>query len=105
MHAYAETPGRLVVLTGRLDASTVAEARAVLHAALDAGAGELVVDLREVGLLDATGLGMLVAAHRRAEGQQRRLVLSNVPPRITRLLQRTRLHRVLHVRREPAAVA
>ncbi len=105
MEAIAERPGELLVLQGDLDVSTVADVRLALHAAIDAGSGDLVVDLAKVRLLDATGLGMLVGAHRRAGRCGRRLVLRRVPVRIERLLVATRLHRVLRVERAPVAVA
>lgn len=105
MEAITERPGELVALRGSLDASTVADVRLALHAALDAGTGDLVVDLAEVVLLDATGLGVLVGAHRRAGRFGRRLILRRVPPRIERLLVVTRLHRVLRVEPAPVAVA
>jgi anti-anti-sigma factor len=96
------TPGALLVLAGRLGTNTVADVRAALGEATEAGNGDLVVDLRDVDLVDATGLGVLVGAHRRAERAGRRLVLRAVPERIDRLLLVTRLHRVLAVEREVA---
>jgi anti-anti-sigma factor len=93
-------PGAYVALAGRLHAPTVHDVRAALQSAVDAGAGDLVVDLAGVELLDATGLGVLVGAHRRAERAGRRLVLRRVPPRLDRLLLATRLHRILVVDRQ-----
>jgi len=105
VEAIVERPGEALILRGSVDASTVAEVRQLLHAALEAGVGDLVVDLAEVQLLDATGLGMLVGTHRRAGRCGRRLVLRRVPPRIERLLVATRLNRVLQIERAPVAVA
>jgi anti-anti-sigma factor len=93
-------PGAYVALAGRLHAPTVPDVRAALQSAIDEGAGDLVIDLAGVELLDATGLGVLVGAHRRAERAGRRLVLRRVPPRLDRLLLATRLHRVLVVDRQ-----
>lgn len=92
-------PGASLALSGRLGAATVADVRAALTAATDAGVGDLHVDLREVELVDATGLGVLIGVHRRADRAGRRLVLLGVPERIERLLLATRLHRVLYVDR------
>jgi anti-anti-sigma factor len=92
-----------VVLTGRLDVHTVHDARAAVHAALERGSGDLVVNLRDVEMLDATGLGMLVGVHRRAGRTGRRLVLRDVGPQLERLLRVSRLHRILTVE-APAAV-
>lgn len=99
------TDGGLVVLSGRLDARGAGPARDTLHAALAAGSGRLVVDLSGVELLDATGLGVLVGAHRRARLEGRELVLSAAPPRVARLLSLTRLDRVITVERRRAVPA
>jgi anti-anti-sigma factor len=97
------TPGAWLRLAGRLSAATVPDVRLALSDAVDSGVEDLVIDLRDVDLVDATGLGVLVAAHRRALRAGRRLVLRSVPPKIDRLFAITRLHRVLHV--EPLEVA
>ena len=89
--------GSSVRLSGRLCAATVAEVRLALGDAVDAGVGDLFVDLAGVEMSDATGLGVLVGTHRRALREERRLVLRDVPERIERLLTVTRLHRVLSV--------
>jgi anti-anti-sigma factor len=94
-------PGAHVALSGRLGSASVGDARIVLSAAIDAGVDDLLLDLDGVELVDATGLGLLVGMHRRAERLGRRLVLTNVPERIERLLLATRLHRVLIIDRAP----
>lgn len=96
-------PGCLLALRGRLGAASVGEVRTALSHAIESGVEDIVVDMAGVELLDATGLGMLVGTHRRAERAGRRLVLQNVPDRIDRLLLATRLHRVLCVDRPVAA--
>lgn len=95
-----DDPGSLVSVSGRLSAATVADLRAVLVAAAENGSGDLVLDLGGVQIIDASGLGVLVGAHRLAERRERRLVLRNVPERVERLLVATRLNRILAV--EPA---
>jgi anti-anti-sigma factor len=92
-------PGEMVALGGRLGATTVADVRNALAAQIEQGVGDLVVDLDAVELVDATGLGVLVGAHRRADRAGRRLVLQRVPERVDRLLVATRLHRVLCIDR------
>lgn len=74
---------------------SAADARTALHTALDAGHGDLVLDLTELDSWDATGLGVIMGAHRRAGRGGRRLVLRGVPPQMQRLLIATRLHRIL----------
>ena len=92
-----DSPGHLLCLVGPLSARTVADVRTALVAAIAAGCGDLVVDISEVELIDASGLGVLVGAHRLALRGERRLVLRDVPQRITRLLAITHLNRVLTV--------
>jgi anti-sigma B factor antagonist len=94
-----------VELVGRLDVRGAAPAREALHEALAGGDGRLVVDLSGVELLDATGLGVLVGAHRRARLQGRELVLRDAGPRVARLLSLTRLDRVIAVERRGSVPA
>ncbi|MFP5219021.1 MAG: STAS domain-containing protein [Actinomycetes bacterium] len=82
-------------MTGRLDVAAAADTRLALAAAVAAGSGDLVLDLSGVTAVDATGLGVLVGAHRAADRAGRRLVLQDVPEQVHRLLRVTRLHRVL----------
>ena len=95
MQAQANAAGDLVVIRGPLESASAPDVRAVLHEAVDRGTGDLVVDMRDVDHIDATGLGLLVGAHRRAQRADRRIVLRAVPPRVQRLLMVTRLHRVI----------
>jgi anti-sigma B factor antagonist len=92
-----EEPGAVVAVAGRLSARTVADVRAALVEAIAAGTGDLTVDISGVHLVDASGLGVLVGAHRLALRSERRLVLRGVPERIERLLAVTHLNRVLTV--------
>ncbi|MEV7005979.1 STAS domain-containing protein [Streptosporangium sp. NPDC051022] len=99
-------PGAQVVGVGnRLDVGTVAGVRPRLHDAVDSGDGDLIVDLSELEMIDATGLGVLVGTHRRALTEGRRLVLRGVPPRVMRVLAVTRLNRVLVVEASVVVVA
>jgi anti-anti-sigma factor len=92
-----EEPGHLLALSGRLSARTVAYGRAALVEAIEGGTGDVVVDISGVQLVDASGLGVLMGAHRLAQRSERRLVLRSVPERIERLLAATHLNRVLSV--------
>ncbi|NJQ00795.1 STAS domain-containing protein [Streptomyces zingiberis] len=84
-----------LIVGGRLDVRTAADARTALHAALDSGYGDFLLDLGELDSWDATGLGVIMGVHRRAGRAGRRLVLRRVPPQLQRVLVATRLHRVL----------
>lgn len=96
-------PGRLLALRGRLDVAAAADTRLLLADQVDGWSGELVLDLCALRSLDATGLGVLVGAHRRAGRAGRRLVLQDAPEAVARLLHVTRLDRVLHQRRTTRA--
>ncbi|MFJ3232652.1 STAS domain-containing protein [Streptomyces sp. NPDC086787] len=86
-----------VAVGGRLDVRSAADARTALHSAVDGGVGDLVLDLSGLDSWDATGLGVIMGAHRRAGRRGRRLVLRAVPPQMQRLLVATRLHRILAI--------
>jgi anti-anti-sigma factor len=90
-------PGVEVDLVGRLDAKSASGARDVLHVCIDAGDGDLLLHVGELEIWDSTGLGVLVGAHRRARRANRRIVLTEVPPRHLRLLKATKLHRLFVV--------
>ena len=85
------TPGERLRLAGRLDQRNAAAVRAALHAAVDGGTDELVLDLGALEIWDGTGLGVLVGAARRAQRADRRLVLTDVRPRELRLLRVARV--------------
>ena len=96
-------PGQLVQLAGRLDVHAAADARIALADAVERGTGDLVIDLASLEAVDATGLGVLVGAHRRAGRAGRTLVLRDVTPPVHRLLFLTRLDRVLRLSSTDAA--
>ena len=104
MDVVTVVPGELLALDGRLSLRTVAAVREALQAAVRDGAGELVLDLHAVEACDTAGLAMLLSTHRLAAADGRRLVLTAVPPTVTRALLRSRLHRVLAVRERAAAL-
>lgn len=90
-------PGTVVALAGRLDVAVAADVRLLLVEAVAAGQGDLVLDLSELVVLDAPGLGVLVGAHRRALRAGRTLVLRDVTDPVARLLFLSRLDRVLRL--------
>ena len=102
MRAVPQPGSQVIHLVARVDATTVTDLRRMIQAAIDLGDGDLVVDVGAVTVLDAAGLGMLVAAHGRAGRAGRRLVLRSVPSSVGRVLAMTRLHRVLNIERAPA---
>lgn len=87
-------------VVGSICASTSSEVRSELTQAIGAGEGDLVVHLSEAEVWDATGLGVIVGAHRRAAAEGRRLVVADASPRLRRLMCATKLDRHLEVERE-----
>jgi anti-sigma B factor antagonist len=92
-------------ISGRLDGHSASSARIALQAAIDDGVGDVVVRVPELEIWDASGLGVLVGAQRRARRAGRRLVLTDVSARQLRLLRAARLHRVLGVESAPEPAA
>jgi anti-sigma B factor antagonist len=68
----ATTDGEWAVLavSGEVDLDTGPGAARVLHELAGGGGRHVVVDLRQVSVLDSSGLGVLVAAYRRLRGGQ-----------------------------------
>jgi anti-sigma B factor antagonist len=59
----------------------------------------VVIDMGGVDGIDAAGLGMVTAAHLRAERAGRRLVLQNCSADLRRVFAVTRLNRILNINR------
>lgn len=98
-HASAtveSTPsGDVITLTGALGVTNAADIRGLLCTAIDAGSGDVVLNLSQAEVVDSTGLGLVIEAHRRAGRGGRRVVIADATPRMQRLLRRTRLHRII----------
>lgn len=95
----------VVHLTGILDVRSVGDVRQTLNYVIDSFDGDVIVDLEAVDAVDATGLGLLVATHRRTKSLGRQLVLWHPMPSVVRILAVTRLHRVLNVERTPLPIS
>ena len=94
-----------VAFSGEVDLNSAPELhRRLREAEADAGTATLVVDLRDVTLLDSTGIGELVRAQQRARRAGRRLVVvrgRGTP--IAQVLAATAMDRVLELADDPAA--
>jgi anti-anti-sigma factor len=80
-----------IALVGALDARNAADVREALTRLLDTTPGDVLVELNGVDIVDGVGLGVLAAAHRRAEREGRRLMLHGCQGPLRRVLMRTRL--------------
>ena len=92
---HRDAAGHHVSLRGRLDVHTVPDLRLVLHRIVDDGGDDLLVDLAECEIGDATGFGVLVECLRRARRGSRSFRIVAAEPRIHRLLRRARLGHVV----------
>src|SRR4051812_35613706 len=88
----------VVVLEGRivLGEETVT-LREKVKDLLDAGKKKIVLDLKNVTMIDSSGLGSLVTAHTSAKSAGAMLRLCNLGSRTNELLQMTRLVTVFEV--------
>jgi anti-sigma B factor antagonist len=82
---------------GDLDIVTSEEMKRQLAALVESGSSTVTVDLRNVGFVDSSGLGALVAIHHFATAKGARLVVRRVPPHVRDLLTLTRLDSLLTV--------
>jgi anti-sigma B factor antagonist len=65
LHVTASGGCIVVKVGGEIDMASAPELRECLYQMIDAGSRRLLVDLRQVSLIDSTGLGVLVGAKRR----------------------------------------
>jgi anti-anti-sigma factor len=76
----------VVAARGDIDLSTVAKAAAALDDAR-AEVRSLILDLREVGFMDTSGLRLIIEEQRRAAESAYRFALIRGPRRVQRLLE------------------
>jgi len=90
----------LVTVSGELDLYSLDEFKDVLSAAEQAGHRLVVLDLRELGFIDSSGLGAIIGVQGRAQKAGRRLIVcpSEV---VTKTFEVTGLHRVLKTADSP----
>ncbi|WGL50558.1 STAS domain-containing protein [Nocardioides sp. BP30] len=96
--AVAEDAGdHLVTLSGELDLLHVATLRHRLEALLVEGSAQLVIDLRGLAFIDSSGLGALVAVHKKAKVLRGGIALVVEEGPVDRLLTLTGMRHVLRV--------
>ena len=84
-------------LSGDLDIVTSDAVKRELVDLVDTGHHELTLDLADVGFVDSSGLGVLVAVHRHVESRGGGFVVRSAPPQVRRLFEITRLGDLLTV--------
>jgi anti-sigma B factor antagonist len=80
--------GRHVVsVDGELDLTAAPDLRDAIHAAIDAGAVTVVVDLNEVTFIDSTAIGVLLGARERLRRSGCALEIVCGEPNVVRILE------------------
>ncbi|WP_353953080.1 STAS domain-containing protein [Knoellia sp. S7-12] len=92
---HRDESGHHVCLRGRLDFHTVPDLRMVLHRIVDDGHDDLLLDLSECEIGDATGFGVIVECLRRARRGSRTFCIVDADERTRRLLRRARLNHLI----------
>jgi anti-sigma B factor antagonist len=82
---------------GDLDIVTSEDVKRQLSALVETGSDTVALDLRDVGFVDSSGLGALVAVHHYAEAKGSQLVVRSVPTHVRDLFTITRLDNLLTV--------
>jgi anti-anti-sigma factor len=97
-HHITERDGvRVVHLTGPVDVSGAMALRDLLGQQIDSPAARVLLDLTDVTLIDSSGIGILVTAHRRADGQGARFGLAGASGTVARVFEMTRTNKLLSI--------
>lgn len=88
---------RIVHLEGPIDVSRAMALRDLLGAQIDSPAARILLDLEGVTLIDSSGIGILVTAHRRADSQGARFVLAGARETVGKVFELTRTNKLLQI--------
>ena len=94
---HTEGPVRVVELSGDLDVAGAPTLQGAMQEIIDNGGQHVVVDLGAVPFMDSSGLGVLVAAHRRMGAVGGRLALAGAGPALAKVFQLTRTNRLFEM--------
>jgi anti-sigma B factor antagonist len=86
-----DADGVVVILEGELDLATAPQLERALREVQATSPGRILIDLRDLGFMDSTGLAVIVRAQLAADTSGHRLALGHPPPQVKRLLQITGL--------------
>ena len=79
----------VIVLSGELDLASSPGLEHEVARVIDSDSKQIVIDLRDLGFMDSTGLSTLLKAHQRAGEAGKRLGLVRGPAQVQRLLSLT----------------
>jgi len=88
----------VVALAGELDLQSADVLEREVAALRAAGRDRIVIDLREVGFIDSTGLRVLLGLHRTAEHEGRLISLVRGPHPVQRIFELTATAQLFHWR-------
>lgn len=80
---------------GEVDVLTAPGLGALLDALVDRSDSDVVIDLRDIHFMDASGLGVIAAASGRLRGSARRLIVASPPPTVRRILELTGMNELI----------
>lgn len=86
---------RVVHLHGPVDVSRAMDLRELLGAQIDGPDARVLLDLTDVPLIDSSGIGILVTAHRRADSQGARFAVAGAAGTVARVFEMTRTNKLL----------
>jgi anti-anti-sigma factor len=98
----AGAPTRLVLL-GRLDAAGTEKVEVLFMARIRAAAGDVLVDLTQVGFVGSLGIRLLISAARLAERARRKVVLFGAQPPVAEVFRTVALDDLIPVAADEAA--
>jgi len=87
----------VIAASGPLNASTAVPMKAQIRELVEGGQTEIVCDLREVSLLDASGLSALVAGLKAARERGGSLRLVGLNPQVASIFKLTMLHHIFEM--------
>ena len=95
----AEDGTRAVVVAGELDQATLPELQRALDEVIDAGSGNVLIDLSDCSFIDSSGLAALVSSRERmtGAGDARGFAICCGSPQVQRLLEITGLDKAMGV--------
>jgi len=97
---HSDNSCRLIV-NGGLTVVLVPELQQALKAEVDKGTQQIIFDLSETGIVDSSGIGLLIAASNTLSQKNGQLAVINTAPEILRLMQSMRLVGRLNITGRP----
>ncbi len=94
---HDESGVTVISLSGEIDVGHAARLRDLLDERIGDRTKPLLLDLSDVVFIDSSGLGVLIAAHRKAQDVEQTLTLANPQAPVQRVFDLTRTNRVFEV--------